>query len=366
MAFERSDQKFFIGGRSPTFMTNLLLFLLCIGVIVIIMLMLFCPRWGCWRGTKVIGTDGRTYDGGNVIINSACCDGGTPRTPGCPQCTPCDGETCEENCRQYANYPDRYKTCLNECNPPESCEENCQKYGDTTYYDECMRQCKPAQSCEENCRQYANYPDKYKVCLTECNPPQTCEERCKQTSQSTTEYDYCARQCNPPQTCEESCRQKYANSPTAMEQCEQQCNPPQTCQENCRQKYPSTITAASTGYQSCVRQCYPTCAEYCREVFSSDKLAMQSCFDQCNPTQTTTPPDCRDTDGKNINNAGEVHLGDQVYPDSCYDTTHVIEWICRDGKPSELRLTCPGRCLNGACVPVPTTPPSYQTMKILS
>ena len=319
MAFERSDQKFFIGGRSPTFLTNLLLFLLCIGVIVIIILMLFCPRWGCWRGTKVIGTDGRTYDGGgNVIINSACCDGGTPRTPGCPQCTPCDGQTCEENCRQYANYP-----------------------------------------------------DKYKVCLTECNPPQSCEERCKQTSQSTTEYDYCARQCNPPQTCDESCRQKYANSPTAMAQCEQQCNPPQTCQDSCRQKYPATTTAASTGYQSCVRQCYPTCAEYCRETFSNDKLAMQTCFDQCNPpTQTTTtPPDCRDTDGKNINNAGEVRLGDQVYRDSCYDDTHVVEWICRDGKPAELRLTCPGRCLNGACVPVPTTPtttPSYRTMKVLS
>ena len=341
MAFERSDQKFFIGGRSSSGLTNLLLFLLCIGVIVIILLMLFCPRWGCWRGTKVIGTDGRVYDGGgNVIINSACCDGGTPRTPGCPQCPPCDGQTCEEGCRQYSASPEKYKYCMERCNPPGTCTDRCENIYQTcqkgttatTAYVNCAEQrrlciqeCNPPQTCEEGCRQYANYPDKYKVCLNECNPPQTCED---------------------------SCRQKYANAPTAMNQCLDQCNPPQTCQDSCRQKYPATTTAASTGYQSCVRQCYPTCQEYCRGTFSNDKLLMQRCFDQCNPTTTTTtPPDCRDSDGNNVNTVGEVRLGDQVYRDTCFDNMRVNEWICRDGKPFESRMTCPEDCVNGACVP---------------
>ncbi|VVB81811.1 Uncharacterised protein [uncultured archaeon] len=112
-----------------------------------------------------------------------------------------------------------------------------------------------------------------------------------------------------------------------MEQCVQQCNPPQTCEENC-QKYGNTAY-----YSDCLRQCKPTTTT----------------------TTTTTPPDCRDSDGSNINTAGEVHLGDQVYHDTCYDNMRVIEWTCKDGKPYQQRMTCPEECVNGACVQKPKT-----------
>lgn len=344
MAFERSDQKFFIGGRSPSGMTNLLLFLICIGVIVIILLLLFCPRWGCWRGTKVLGPDGRTYDGGNVIINSACCDGGTPRTPGCPQCPPCDGQTCEEGCRQYSASPEKYKYCMERCNPPGTCTDRCEDIYQTCQQATttatvsvncaekrrlCIQECNPPQTCEEGCRQYSNYPERYKTCMNQCNPPQTCEERCKQAAKSTTEYEACARQCNPPpQTCEESCRTKYANQPESIYRCVMQCSPSITCEEVC--------AIASIGNPSYFNTCV---AKNCQKP----------------TTTTTTPPDCRDSDGNNVNVVGVIVYGDEKHIDTCADSMRVNEWICRDGKPMQTVMTCAGRCLNGACTTAQTT-----------
>ncbi|GEM_PF-6447224 len=317
MAFERSDQKFFLGGRSPSGLTNLLLFLLCIGVIVIILLMLFCPRWGCWRGTKIVGTDGRVYDGGgNVIINSACCDEGTPRTPGCPQCPPCNGETCEEGCRQYSASPEKYKYCMERCNPPGTCTDRCENI-----YQTCQKGTTATTA-------YVNCAEQRRLCIQECNPPQTCEEGCRQYSNYPERYKTCMNQCNPPpQTCEESCRTKYANQPETIYRCVMQCTPSLTCEEVC-------------GIAS---------------------IGNPSNFDPCiakNCPKTTTTPDCRDSDGNNVNVVGVVVYGDEKHIDTCADTTRVNEWICRNGKPLQTVMTCAGRCLNGACTTAQTTTPT--------
>lgn len=263
---EQPGQVFSLGGKHPTGVTNVLLLLILIGVIIIIFLMFFWP-WG-WRG--VYGADGKALGpgGGNVIINP-CCDGGG-RTPECPP--PGREPPCEDVCkRDYGNYPDRYKTC--------------------------MEKCRPGKTCEEYCREgYANQPELFKDCLTRCNPPKTCEENCQQKYPTDTySMSQCITRCNPPQTCEEGCRQ-YANQPTVYQDCMQKCNPP------------------PQGQVALVR------------------------------------PDCRDSDGNNINSVGVVVFGDERHTDTCYDGQHVIEWSCKDGIPSERRETCPTRCLNGACV----------------
>ncbi len=296
---EQPRQVFALGGKHPTGITNVLLLLILIGIIIIIFLMLFWPWWG-WRG--VYGADGSSLGpgGGNVIINP-CCDGGGYKQPECPP--PGREPPCEDICkRDYGNYPDRYKSC--------------------------MEKCRPGKTCEEYCREgYANQPELFKDCLTRCNPPKTCEDKCKSDydrCRSATTYapncegarDNCMLQCNPPKTCEEACKQRYSTDTYAMSQCFNTCNPQPTCEENCRQYGTET-----TYYQECIRQCQPQ-----------------------------EQQDCRDSDGNNVNVVGVVVAGDDRHTDTCYDGQHVIEWTCKDGKPFERRETCPTRCLNGACV----------------
>lgn len=273
---EQRGPQFFLGGKHPSGLTNLLLFLILLGVIIIILLLMW--RWWWWHGIdvgggKVIETSG----GGGITINAACC----PET-GRPECP------------------------------------------------------KPEWSCEDACKQ--RFP----------TDPRSAEQ--------------CIRQkCQQEPSCEDKCKDRYPTDTAMAAECvRMECDGGDGCQRGCWTRYG---TAGQQQYWECVRrECeqppVEDCEDYCKTVYGSP--GMENYYQQClrerceqQPTGTVgypKPPECRDSDGYNLGTAGKVVFGDETYTDSCYSTTEVTEWVCRDGKPYERREPCPGRCQYGACV----------------
>lgn len=133
-------------------------------------------------------------------------------------------------------------------------------------------------------------------------------------------------------TCEDTCRQRYAKYPDVLKNCiEAECGR-DPCEQSCWKRY-MTSTAA---YDSCVRQ-------------------------ECGTPQTppttppTTPPGCVDSDGSDTSTAGSVTYNGQVFTDDCADKMRVGEWICRNGKPDRVVMTCPRECVRGMCAPTGVT-----------
>ncbi|MBI4145776.1 hypothetical protein HY489_00385 [Candidatus Woesearchaeota archaeon] len=285
--------QYFMMRREGHFFTNILLLLILIGIIIIILILLwYYPWWWGWGKGVAVTAGGQALPGSGVVNINTCC----PTSTGCP--------------------PER----------TPGCEENCKKTtgGDRIAYEKCVQRCRPG--CEEQCKQkYANDPTRVRECTTQCNPPETCQDYCKTVfGTDRASYERCVQErCQKPEpTCEDTCKQRYANYPDQIQNC---------IQRDC-QKQPET------------------CEDYCKTVYGQDSTYYQQCVrERCQPTTTTTP-DCRDTDGKKLAEKGEVHYDGKVYTDTCYDGTHVTEHICRNGVPTEIRETCPSRCLNGACV----------------
>lgn len=266
-------ERFYMEKHSSMF-TNILLTLILVGIVVIILLMLFWfpSYWG--YGAAVVGEDGRVLEtGGRVVINAACCDGGTRDCP-----TPGNGDkpVCGSDGRIYRSEAEARRAGV---------------------------QVVPMEECKED-------------------------------------------------TCEDRCYEAYPYGTLAQSQCVDACAPGDPCEEKCAQRYTTGTTAYMTCVQTECREPGDPCEERCGHYGQGSSM-YDSCMYECrNPGQTTTTsePDCRDSDGNNLEMPGKLVYGDQTFVDHCYSATEVVEYTCRDGQPHERREVCEGRCSDGRCV----------------